>query len=92
MREPTLRRYCDQKIGYHSEVIDLGDHTNKGVALFKLLHQVLPNPLVSDPYASWFVPDLSEAEVETLRQLHAGESDDPEVRFASLAYWYTILR
>ena len=56
-------------------MIDLGPSTNKGVALFKILHQREPSPIVEDHYSRWF---FSEAQLAQIRELPVMATDPPQ--------------
>ncbi len=73
-------------------MINLGDHTNKGVALFKALHQRHADPLLRDPFSAWFLPSDTIRQLDVLKSVHDCSESTPESRFASIAYWYTIFR
>jgi methyltransferase (TIGR00027 family) len=73
-------------------VINLGPKTNKGVALFKLLHQREAAPLVEDHYVRWFLSETQLREIDQQPPMPVDPPDDPDQRFVWIAYWYTILR
>jgi len=73
-------------------MIDLGPRTNKGVALFKLLHQRDESRLFSDEYIEWFLSASQLEQIRRLPSMPASAPADPDERFTWIAYWYTLLR
>ncbi len=72
--------------------IDLGKSTNKGTALLKFAHQFQPDPILEDPYLSWF---FDKSVAQSLQEDFLGlglEPTDEVQRFQQIAYWYIVLR
>lgn len=72
--------------------IDLGNSTNKGVAMLKLAHQFQREVLLRDEYVIWF---FDETVIDSLREnpldIYSEPKKDIE-KIQKLSYWFAILR
>jgi methyltransferase (TIGR00027 family) len=72
--------------------IDLGNSTNKGVALLKLAHQFQDEVLLRDEYVSWF---FDETTIHSLKENPLDINSEPKEdieKIQRLSYWFAILR
>src|SRR4030042_3024778 len=71
---------------------DLGNSTNKGVAMLKLAHQFQNEVFLRDEYVSWF---FDETIIDSLRKnpldIYSEPKEDIE-KIQKLSYWFAILR
>ena len=72
--------------------IDLGNSTNKGVAMLKLAHQFQNEVILKDEFVSWF---FDETIINSLREnpwdIDSEPKEDIE-KIQRLSYWFAILR